>query len=239
MSTTAQPQQLRPAKEAWQWSQRKLRKDMKERPTRLKLPSLKRWLVGVHMDLLAIHGHVPSGVYPKCLTNLEKLVLVLEDRRYFDHSGSDYRSSAREVFRFVTFQRHGGASTIDMQFVRTVTGKKERTISRKLYEMFLARVIQYRYSKIRMLRGYLDCAFFGSRLYGSIAAAQNVYGKHPDDLDVEEAAVIAAMLVYPKPLQPTTKWRANISRRSNYGKTVYIRLKKKLDKINIAEPRYI
>lgn len=212
---------------------------MKERPTRLKLPSLKRWLVGVHMDLLAIHRHVPSDVYPESLTNLEKLVLVLEDRRFFDHSGSDYRSLGREVFRFLTFQRHGGASTIDMQFVRTVTGRKERTLSRKMYEMFLSRIIQYRYSKVRMLRGYLDCAFFGSHLYGSRSASQNIYGKQPDDLDVDEAAVIASMLVYPKPLESTAKWRANVSRRADYGKIVYVRLKQKFDKINVAEPDYI
>lgn len=212
---------------------------MRERPTRLKLPSFRRWLVAVHMDLLAIHHHVPNSVYPEHLTLLEKLVLVLEDRRFFDHSGSDWRSLLREAFRAVTLQRHGGASTIDMQFVRTVTGRKERTLRRKLYEIMLSKLIQYRYSKIRILRGYLNCAFFGSRLYGSYRAASVMYGKHPDDLNLEEASMVAALLVYPKPLKPTPKWTNNISRRADYGKAVYIRLKQKFDKIHIAEPEYI
>tara|TARA_R110000787_G_scaffold265907_1_gene371996 strand:+ start:442 stop:1080 length:639 start_codon:yes stop_codon:yes gene_type:complete len=212
---------------------------MRERPTRLKLPSLRRWLIGVHIDLLAIHDRVPRRVEPAQLSLLEKLVLTLEDRRFFDHSGSDLYSSCREIFRAVTFQRHGGASTIDMQFVRTVTRRKERTLRRKLYEIMLSNLIQYRYSKIRILRGYLDCAFFGSHLYGSQAAAQAMYGKDPDDLSLEEASTIAALLVYPKPLKATSKWTNNVSRRANYGKIVYVRLKEKLDKIQVSEPDYI
>lgn len=212
---------------------------MHERPTRLKLPSLRRWLIGVHSDLLAIHARVPNYVYPEKLTLVEKLVLALEDRRFFDHAGSDLQSTLREILRALTFQKHGGASTIDMQFVRTVTGRKERTIRRKIYEIMLSRLIQYRYSKIRILRGYLDCAFFGSHLYGSTAAAQKIFDKHPDDLDIEEASKLAALLVYPRPLKPTPKWTANVSRRSNYGKIVYIRLKKKFDQIKISEPDYI
>lgn len=212
---------------------------MRERPTRLKLPSLRRWLISVHTDLLAIHDHVPGAVYPEQLTLVEKLVLVLEDRRFFDHAGSDFRSLCREFFRAITFRRHGGASTIDMQFVRTVTGRKERTLRRKLYEIMLSKLIQYRYSKIRILRGYLGCAFFGSHLYGSDAAAEAMYEKYADSLDLDEASVVAAMLVYPKPLKPTPKWTNNVSRRANYGKSVYIGHKEKFDKIKITEHDYI
>lgn len=193
----------------------------------------------MHTDLLAIHDRVPNQVYPEHLTLLEKLVLTLEDRRFFDHSGSDFRSTCREIFRALTFQRHGGASTIDMQFVRTVTGRKERTLRRKLYEIMLSKLIQYRYSKVRILRGYLDCAFFGSHLYGSYAASTAMFQKYPDDLDLDEASQVAALLVYPKPLQATPKWTNNVRRRANYGKVVYVRLKKKFDKIRISEPEYI
>jgi len=212
---------------------------MKERPTRLKLPSLKRWLVSVHLDLIAIHERVPHSVWPESLTEFEKLVLVLEDRRFFKHAGNDYTALTREVLKALTFRRHGGASTIDMQFVRTVTGKKQRTLGRKIYELFLARIIQYRYSKIRILRGYLQCAFFGSHLIGSEKAAYDLFEKNSDELDAKESAFIAAMLVYPKPLQPTTKWRENVSRRANYGEMIYIRMKEKLNQIKIAEKQYI
>lgn len=212
---------------------------MREKPSRLKLPSFRRWLVMVHYDLLAIHQHVPGGVYPEKLTTFEKMVLALEDRRFFKHAGNDYTALLREMIRATTFQRHGGASTIDMQLVRTITQRKERTIRRKLHELFLARVIQFRYSKARILRAYLNCAFFGSGLYGADRASWVEFNKPSDALSVDEAAHVAAMLVYPRPLKPTAQWRRNIIRRSNYGKLVYIRIKDKLDKLEIGEPDYV
>jgi penicillin-binding protein 1A len=50
---------------------------------------------------------------------LEVLVVLLEDWRYFEHRGIDWRSVLREGLKAISFQKHGGASTIDMQFVRT------------------------------------------------------------------------------------------------------------------------
>ena len=65
----------------------------------------------------------------------------------------------REALKALTFRRHGGASTIDMQFVRTKTGFKQRTLQRKSYEMLLAFLLQFRMEKhailetIRQLKG--------------------------------------------------------------------------------------
>lgn len=114
-------------------------------------PKLKIWrpreiLIKIHLDLFAIDSKIQSilAYYPPALTNLEKLTLVLEDRRFLFHYGIDLKSVLRETIRAVTFRSHGGASTIDMQFVRTCTGYKERTLTRKLYEMLLAVIIQFR-----------------------------------------------------------------------------------------------
>ena len=212
---------------------------MREKPTRLKLPSFRRWLLQVHRDLLAIHQHVPSSIYPESLSTFEKMVLVLEDRRFFKHAGNDYKSIVRELAKALTFRRHGGASTIDMQLVRTVTNRKEKTIRRKLYELMLARIIQYRYSKARILRAYLSCAFFGSGLYGANSVSMEEFGKISEALDLDEAAQVASMLVYPKPLKPTAKWRGNVRRRADYGKLIYVRLEKQLNELEIREPDYI
>src|SRR5260370_30708064 len=115
---------------------------------------LRQALIKVHADLLFIHSRVDkwAAFYPSELTPLERMVIVLEDRRFMKHPGFDPKSVVREFFKALTFRRHGGASTIDMQFVRTVTGYKELTITRKLYEMLLSILIQYRYSKIVILR---------------------------------------------------------------------------------------
>jgi membrane peptidoglycan carboxypeptidase len=208
-------------------------KPLYEQEPKLRIRRPREILTKIHFDLFKIHSKVQPTLayYPPALTNLEKLTLVLEDRRFLVHYGFDIKSALREIFRAVTFRQHGGASTIDMQFVRTSTGYKERTFSRKVYEMFLAIIIQFRYSKIKILRSYLACAYFGSHLRGGNAAAHKVFNKRADDLSIEEAALIAAMLVYPRPRHPTVKWESRVQRRADYGKRIYIANKKRFDQL--------
>lgn len=203
-----------------------------EQQPRLSHFGLRGALLKIHSDLLKIHGFVwaYSAHYPEYLTNFEKMVLVLEDRRFMKHCGFDLRSVAREIIRALFGQRHGGASTIDMQFVRTATGYRERTIKRKIYEMILSVIIQYRYNKIVILRSYLNCAFFGSRLTGADAAASKMFGKCADDLSIDDAAFLASMLVYPRPMNSNKIWRSRVERRARYGMSVYIANKKSFDK---------
>ena len=208
-------------------------KPLYEHEPKLKIRRPREILTKIHLDLFKIHSNVQPALayYPPALTNLEKLTLVLEDRRFLVHHGLDVKSVLREILRAVTFRRHGGASTIDMQFVRTSTGYKERTLARKLYEMFLAIIIQFRYSKIEILRSYLACAYFGSHRRGADAAAHKIFGKRADDLSIEEAAFIAAMLVYPRPRQPTVEWESRVHRRADYGKRIYITNKERFDQL--------
>ena len=159
------------------------------------------------------------------------MVLVGEDRRFFRHNGIDYRSIIRELLRAVTFQRFGGASTIDMQFVRMSTGYYERTLGRKNYEMLLATLIQFKYTKIEILRFYLKSAFFGSHLYGVKRACNLMFSKDPDTLSSSEAATIAAMLVYPRPRKPTARWLANVQRRSKFIEALFPRFEKRFEKL--------
>jgi membrane carboxypeptidase/penicillin-binding protein len=118
-----------------------------------------------------------------------------------------------------------------MQFVRTATGFREKTIKRKAYEILLALLIQFRYNKIEIFRSYLDCAFFGSHLFGIKAICHREYQKLPSELSLDEAAEVAAMLVYPRPLFPTPEWRLKIRRRANYGKRLYPRFEKTFNKL--------
>ena len=188
-------------------------------------------LLKIHGDLFTVHSRVQpyAQYYPPELTTLERLVLALEDRRFLNHTGIDLISVVREICRAVTFRRHGGASTIDMQFVRTATGYRKPTLRRKFYEMLLAYFIQYRYSKIIILRSYLDCAFFGSHLIGARRAARAMFNVDHHELTIEQAAVLAAMLVYPRPLEGGETWLAKVRRRADYGVRIYIANKKRFD----------
>jgi membrane peptidoglycan carboxypeptidase len=203
----------------------------KNKEPKLKILSVRRSLIKLHSDLLEVEGCIKkySDYYPPKLTNLEKMVLILEDRRFFLHRGVDIKSALRELIRAITFRRHGGASTIDMQFVRTATGYRQRTLSRKFYEMLLATIIQFRYSKLLILRSYLSCAYFGSHLKGTNSASQKVFQKPDNNLTVEEASFIAAMLVYPRPFTPTESWKSKVQRRADYGKRIHVASKNRFE----------
>lgn len=200
---------------------------------RKQYPSLRRWLLKLHEDLLIIHAVIDpyAAEYPTELSNFERLVLTLEDRRFFAHMGIDWRRFVRDAFRAVTFRNHGGASTIDMQLVRTATGYRDRKIRRKLYEALLAYIIQHRYSKIEILRSYLQIAYFGTGMQGGEVAARQVYGLPTAQLNIEQAARIAAMLVFPRPRNPSANWEYKHLRRTNYIIAVYSRRKHSFDKL--------
>lgn len=205
----------------------------KERETQpLRIPSLRQVLIYIHKDLFMIERKtlLYEGYFYK-LSDFEILVLVLEDRRFLQHRGVDLVACIREIVKALLLRKHGGASTIDMQFVRTATGYREKTLRRKLYEIFLAMLIQYRYPKRTILRSYLKCAFFGSHLIGIERASKEVFGIYPHQLKIEQAAFLAAMLVYPRPLQPTEKWLAKVTKRAEYGYRRMLRLKQSFQQV--------
>jgi membrane peptidoglycan carboxypeptidase len=197
--------------------------------------SPRRILLKLHLDLFKIDRRMVYEYPPEPLNDFELYVLALEDRRFFQHRGVDFRSCVRELWRALTRRRFGGASTIDMQFVRTATGFRDRTIRRKLYEMLLAWLIQYRYTKFQILRSYLACAFYGSRIFGVERAARRIYGEDAAGITSDQAAELAAMLVYPKPLTPSDDWWLRVRRRASYAKRLQPGLKKRLKKLPIPE----
>lgn len=173
------------------------------------LPSVKRYLFQAYKDLNSIEQNIFGPVWGEEVSVLEKAVILLEDRRYYTHRGIDVRSIIRELVKTFTFRKHGGASTIEMQFVRTCTGYKEISITRKVYEMFLAWALLHRANKLEILRSYLGVAYFGTGLQGSYAASIKIFNKEPNQLSERECFELASMLVYPKPRNPDENWQRN------------------------------
>lgn len=166
------------------------------------------------------------------LSTFEKMVIILEDRRFFNHGGVDLRAAIREAYKLLfSASKAGGASTIDMQFVRTATGYRDRTARRKLYEMLLSVLIQSRYPKIVILRTYLEIAYFGWRLKGAEEAATALFGIPTHSLNVSQAAMVAVLLVVPRPRFPSESWKRKALRRADYIERAYIRYEKRLDKV--------
>lgn len=192
--------------------------------------SPKRLLVRLNIQL--------SNVEEKCvqrhwrqLSNIDRMIVVLEDKRYLRHRGVDWRSVLRIAVLDLFRRRRGGASTIEMQLIRTVLNARQKTISRKLNEFVLAWLLNFRLDKLSILVSYENLAFFGSHLEGADAASQLVFKKAADELSLEEAAFVAAMLVYPRPNVETKEWRCRVERRASYGISIYRRLEERGEKI--------
>lgn len=203
-------------------------------------PSLRSSLINIHRAVLKIDAERWKIDQNPRLTKLEKLVLLLEDRRFFEHNGIDWRSVIREGQRFLARKRHGGASTIDMQLFRTVSDRYERTIRRKVREWFGTAILQRKFTKLEILRIYLEVAYFGTGLRGALDAAKALFPNTIDldawylednDLTLDQAAQIASLLVYPKPRIPDLNWQSKVRRRANYGLALYARREKKFDQI--------
>jgi membrane peptidoglycan carboxypeptidase len=73
-------------------------------------------------------------------------------------------------------------------------------------------------------------AFFGSHLTGAHSASICMFGRSAADLSIEQASIIAAMLVYPRPLTPVDSWRGKVQRRAKYARALYPILKERLEK---------
>jgi penicillin-binding protein 1A len=120
--------------------------------------------------------------------------LAAEDDRFFEHPGVDWQSLVRAAASNVSAGavREGGG-TITMQLARNTVLTSERTLRRKLKEVFLALRLEREFSKQEILTLYLNRIFLGQRAYGVGAAAQVYFDKQPKDLTLAEAALIAGL----------------------------------------------
>jgi len=120
--------------------------------------------------------------------------LAAEDDRFFQHPGVDWQGLVRAAASNVSAGgvREGGG-TITMQLARNTVLTSERTLRRKLKEVFLALRLEREFTKQEILTLYLNRIFLGQRAYGVGAAAQVYFEKRPADLTLAEAALIAGL----------------------------------------------
>jgi len=133
-------------------------------------------------------------------------VIKTEDRRFYRHGGIDYLRILGSALRNVRAGRYSqGFSTITMQLARNVFSdriSREKTLLRKLKEARVARAIEQRYSKEKILELYLNQVYFGNGAYGIETAAQRYFGKSVREVSVAEAAMLAGLLKGPERYNP-------------------------------------
>ncbi len=121
-------------------------------------------------------------------------ILAAEDDKFFNHSGINYLSTLRAVYKdIISMKREEGASTITQQLARMLMGNMEKTFDRKVKELLVAWKIEKRYSKQQILTLYCNQHYFGHGAFGVAAAADTYFGKQLKDLTVEECAMIAGL----------------------------------------------
>jgi len=120
--------------------------------------------------------------------------LAAEDARFYVHPGVDWQSLVRALVANVSAGgvREGGG-TITMQLARNTVLTSEKTLRRKLKEVFLAMRLEREFTKQEILTLYLNRIFLGQRAYGIGAAAEVYFDKSVHDLTLAEAALIAGL----------------------------------------------
>ena len=139
--------------------------------------------------------------------------ISIEDNRFYDHSGIDYRGTFRALVSNIMGQEVQGGSTITQQLAKNAFLTQERTISRKIKEAFLARQMENKYTKDEILNMYLNQIYFGEGAYGVESAALTYFGKHIQDVSLAEAATLAAIPKSPNYYDPMDNPKANKERR--------------------------
>ncbi len=126
--------------------------------------------------------------------DLKRAFLAAEDERFFDHPGVDWQGLTRAALAVAaTGEPAQGGGTITMQVARNFFLSREKTISRKVREIFLALRIEHLLDKEEILDLYLNKIFLGQRAYGVGAAAEVYFGKTVDQLTLAEMALIAGL----------------------------------------------
>jgi penicillin-binding protein 1A len=149
---------------------------------------------------------------------LPQAVLAVEDRRFYDHGGVDWKRFLGALVRNV---RAGGVeeggSTITMQLARNLfpdrLNYRDRTIRRKVMEVRVARQIERAFDKRKILELYLNHIYLGEGAYGVEAAARAYFGKSAHDLTLAEAALIGGLPQSPSRLNPRESRGAARTRR--------------------------
>ncbi|MBN9696177.1 MAG: transglycosylase domain-containing protein, partial [Zoogloea sp.] len=134
--------------------------------------------------------------------SLKEALLAAEDKRFFEHSGVDWRAFAGSLWHNLWYERKRGASTLSMQLAGLLDpdlalgrgGLPRRSIGQKWDQAFAAQALEARWSKEQILEAYLNLAPFRSDLQGVHAASRALFNKTPGELGRPEALILAVLL---------------------------------------------
>lgn len=161
--------------------------------------------------------------YEEIPENLRNAAIAIEDKRFLTHKGVDwYRTLGAFVNMFITMKDDFGGSTITQQLIKNLTGKnEERTVQRKLIEIFQALELEKHYDKREIILWYLNAIYFGEGCFGVYTASETYFGKDLSELTLAECASIVAITNNPSKYDPFVSEANNKQRQETVLRCMY------------------
>ena len=134
--------------------------------------------------------------YEQLPENLKNAFIAVEDKTFWEHKGFNFRRIFGAIYDSFNGGRIGGTSTISQQLARNIflpEIKEERSVERKIMEMYYAFEIENKLSKEEILTAYLNTIYLGYNCYGVDTASRKYFSKEVSDLSLEQCAALAAL----------------------------------------------
>ncbi|MGM8366085.1 PBP1A family penicillin-binding protein [Virgibacillus sp. W0181] len=143
---------------------------------------------------------VPLSSVPE---HVREAFIAIEDRRFYSHSGVDFKSVIRAIYRdIVARSKVEGGSTITQQLAKNLFLSNDKTWLRKTKEVMAAIYLEREYTKEKILELYMNTIYFGQGVYGVEAAAERYFSKSAQELSVAEGALLAGLAKAPNSYSP-------------------------------------
>jgi len=177
------------------------------------------------LEPLAIGGIYPANNQDRVLVRLSEVpkhlvqaLIANEDRAFYSHHGFDLRGIARAAFSFVRGSGLQGGSTLTQQLVKNFFLTPERTLSRKVTELFMAVLLELHYDKEEILETYLNEIYLGQdrdrAIHGVGLASLYYFGKTVEHLTLAESALLVGMVKGPAVYDPYRHPQRALERRN-------------------------
>jgi penicillin-binding protein 1A len=187
------------------------------------------------------HGNLIGNLffYRRIWTPIEKIpaglqnaVIAIEDSRFYKHNGVDLRGMTRAVLKdLIPGGPMEGGSTITQQLAKIALLSSERTLSRKIQDITYALEIEQTYTKKEILEFYLNSIYLAHGNVGVEAAARYYFGKSVSELNLDQMALVAAIIRNPEYYSPLKHPKEAKERRN-------LVLKKMLEQKYISQSQY-
>jgi 1A family penicillin-binding protein len=153
--------------------------------------------------------------YDQIPQNAVKALVSIEDKKFFEHNGIDYKGIARALYTMLKDKEiTQGGSTITQQLARTIFLSNEKTWQRKVEEIYIASELEKKYSKEQILEFYLNNVYFANGYYGIEAAAKGYFSKDISELTLSEVCYLLAIPNSPTYYDPVVNPENTVTRRN-------------------------